>query len=53
MIAAKNGLSHVRVWHEVNAKDKILGKLAARISIALRGKWKPNYNESSNFLEAN
>jgi large subunit ribosomal protein L13 len=40
------GLSHARIWHEVDAKDKVLGKLAARISIALRGKYKPNYNPS-------
>jgi large subunit ribosomal protein L13 len=38
-----NGLAHARIWHEVDAKDKILGKLAARIALALRGKYKPNY----------
>jgi large subunit ribosomal protein L13 len=38
------GLQHARIWHEVDAKDKVLGKLAARISIALRGKYKPIYN---------
>ncbi|KAH9244743.1 hypothetical protein BASA81_017824 [Batrachochytrium salamandrivorans] len=37
----KNGLAHSRVWHLVDAKGKILGKLAQRISIALRGKYKP------------
>lgn len=42
----RNGLIHSRIWHEVNAKDKVLGKLAARISIALRGKYKPHYNQS-------
>ena len=39
-----NGLIHARIWHQVDAKDKILGKLAQRISIALRGKYKPHYN---------
>ncbi len=29
---------------KVDAKDKILGKLAQRISVALRGKYKPHYN---------
>jgi hypothetical protein len=32
------------VWHLVDAKEKILGKLAQRISIALRGKYKPIYS---------
>jgi ribosomal protein L13 len=36
----------MKVWHEVDAKDKVLGKLAARIAIALRGKYKPNYNSA-------
>ncbi|KAJ3214876.1 54S ribosomal protein L23, mitochondrial [Clydaea vesicula] len=38
------GLQYTRVFHLVDAKDKILGKLAARISIALRGKYKPFFN---------
>ncbi|KAJ3342605.1 54S ribosomal protein L23, mitochondrial [Kappamyces sp. JEL0680] len=29
---------------KVDAKDKVLGKLAQRIAIALRGKYKPHYN---------
>ncbi|KAH6599070.1 hypothetical protein BASA50_003280 [Batrachochytrium salamandrivorans] len=41
-----NGLAHSRVWHLVDAKGKILGKLAQRISIALRGKYKPNFHPS-------
>lgn len=44
MSLTRNGLSHARIWHEVDAKDKLLGKLANRISIALRGKYKPQYN---------
>jgi large subunit ribosomal protein L13 len=38
------GLANARVWHLVDAKDKVLGKLAARIAIALRGKYKPTYH---------
>lgn len=38
------GLNAARVWHHVDAKDKILGKVAQRISIALRGKYKPTYD---------
>jgi large subunit ribosomal protein L13 len=34
----------------VDAKDKVLGKLAARISIALRGKYKPTFHPSSNLF---
>ncbi|KAI9105746.1 ribosomal protein L13 domain-containing protein [Phlyctochytrium arcticum] len=43
----KTGLAYGRVWHLVDAKDKILGKLAQRISIALRGKYKPIYHPSA------
>jgi large subunit ribosomal protein L13 len=39
-----NGLAYSKLWHLVDAKDKVLGKLAQRIGIALRGKYKPNYN---------
>ncbi|RKO99970.1 hypothetical protein CXG81DRAFT_7231, partial [Caulochytrium protostelioides] len=39
----KSGLAHARVWHLVDAKDKTLGKLANRIAIALRGKYKPTF----------
>ncbi|KAI8901120.1 ribosomal protein L13 domain-containing protein [Globomyces pollinis-pini] len=45
----KNGLVHARVWHEVDAKNKTLGKLAARIGIALRGKYKPHYNPAFDY----
>ena len=33
----------VRNWYIVDAKDKILGRLASRIAIILRGKHKPIY----------
>jgi hypothetical protein len=42
----KTGLAYGRVWHLVDAKDKVLGKLAQRVSIALRGKYKPIYEPS-------
>ncbi|KAI9330274.1 ribosomal protein L13 domain-containing protein [Zopfochytrium polystomum] len=40
------GLAYGRVWHLVDARDKLLGRLAQRISIALRGKYKPIYHPS-------
>ncbi|KAJ3187835.1 54S ribosomal protein L23, mitochondrial [Gaertneriomyces sp. JEL0708] len=46
-IMLKTGLAYGRVWHLVDAKDKVLGKLAQRISIALRGKYKPIYQPSA------
>ncbi|KAJ3328412.1 54S ribosomal protein L23, mitochondrial [Blyttiomyces sp. JEL0837] len=42
----RTGLTNARVWHLVDARDKVLGKLAQRISIALRGKYKPTYDPS-------
>ncbi|KAJ3194669.1 hypothetical protein HK101_002199 [Irineochytrium annulatum] len=38
--------SHLPVWHLVDCKGKILGKIAQRISIALRGKYKPVHEPS-------
>ncbi|MCX7927470.1 MAG: uL13 family ribosomal protein, partial [Candidatus Omnitrophica bacterium] len=32
-----------RNWYLIDAKDKILGRLASRIAILLRGKHKPYY----------
>ncbi|TPX36283.1 hypothetical protein SmJEL517_g01645 [Synchytrium microbalum] len=40
----KTGLAYAKVWHLVDARDKPLGRLAQRIGIALRGKYKPIYN---------
>ena len=31
-------------WYLVNAKDLVVGRLAAYISVVLRGKNKPQYN---------
>ncbi|KAJ3117627.1 54S ribosomal protein L23, mitochondrial [Nowakowskiella sp. JEL0407] len=44
MFPPKTGLTYARVWHLVDAKNKNLGKLAQRIAIALRGKYKPSYH---------
>lgn len=41
-----SGLTHARLWHLVDASDKILGRVATRISLALRGKYKPTFDES-------
>ncbi|KAI9340891.1 ribosomal protein L13 domain-containing protein [Obelidium mucronatum] len=35
-----------RIWHLVDARDRTLGTLAQRISIALRGKYKPTWHPS-------
>jgi large subunit ribosomal protein L13 len=32
-----------RAWYLVDGKDKILGRLASRVAIILRGKHKPNF----------
>ncbi|KAJ3044190.1 54S ribosomal protein L23, mitochondrial [Rhizophlyctis rosea] len=42
----KTGLTYARLWHHVDAKDKSFLWLAQRISIALRGKYKPIWHES-------
>ncbi|KAJ3996152.1 ribosomal protein L13 domain-containing protein [Lentinula boryana] len=39
-------LAYARVWHQVDATDRILGKLAERIALVLMGKHKPIYNPS-------
>ena len=44
MLLKPTGLAYAKVWHLVDAKDKVLGRLAQRISIALRGKYKPHYH---------
>ena len=35
-----------RRWYIVDAKDKILGRLAARVAVILRGKHKPIFTPS-------
>ena len=39
-------LAYARVWHHVDASERILGKLAERIAIILMGKHKPIYDPS-------
>jgi len=39
-------LAYARVWHHVNASDRVLGKLAERIALVLMGKHKPIYDKS-------
>lgn len=41
-------ISHIRkpgtqVWHLVDAEDKVLGELAAKVASVLRGKHKPSF----------
>jgi len=33
----------VRQWHVIDAKDKVLGRLASEVATRLRGKHKPEY----------
>jgi len=37
-------LAYARVWHHVDAKERILGKLAERIATVLMGKHKPIFD---------
>ena len=40
-VLKKNGVQ--RTWYLVDAKDKVLGRIASRIAILLMGKHKPQY----------
>ncbi|KAI0071842.1 60S ribosomal protein L23 [Panus rudis PR-1116 ss-1] len=40
-------LAYARVWHHVDASDRVLGKLAERIAIVLMGKHKPIFDPSA------
>ena len=40
----QTALAYARVWHHVDASDRILGKLAERIALVLMGKHKPIYD---------
>uniref|UniRef100_D8Q8E3 Ribosomal protein L13 n=1 Tax=Schizophyllum commune (strain H4-8 / FGSC 9210) TaxID=578458 RepID=D8Q8E3_SCHCM len=37
-------LAYARVWHHVDASERVLGKLAERIALVLMGKHKPIYD---------
>ncbi|KAF9528041.1 50S ribosomal protein L13 [Crepidotus variabilis] len=39
-------LAYTRVWHQVDASERVLGKLAERIALVLMGKHKPIYDPS-------
>ncbi|KAJ8463936.1 hypothetical protein ONZ45_g3393 [Pleurotus djamor] len=39
-------LAYARVWHHVDASERVLGKLAERIALVLMGKHKPIYDPS-------
>ena len=40
----QTALAYARVWHHVDASERVLGKLAERIAIVLMGKHKPIYD---------
>lgn len=42
----QTALAYARVWHHVDATDRVLGKLAERIALVLMGKHKPIYDPS-------
>lgn len=46
----QTALAYARVWHHVDATDRVLGKLAERIALVLMGKHKPIYDPSGMFL---
>jgi len=45
-VVGNTALAYARVWHHVDASDRILGKLAERIALVLMGKHKPIYDPS-------
>jgi large subunit ribosomal protein L13 len=40
----QTALAYHRAWHHVDARGRVLGKLAARIALVLMGKHKPIYD---------
>ncbi|RCH83147.1 54S ribosomal protein L23, mitochondrial, partial [Rhizopus azygosporus] len=40
-------LAYARVWHVVDAKQRVLGRLATNIATTLMGKHKPIYDPAS------
>ncbi|KAI9591668.1 50S ribosomal protein L13 [Syncephalis fuscata] len=43
----KTALAYARVWHLVDANERVLGRMATRIAITLMGKHKPIYDPAS------
>ncbi|KAI0782602.1 60S ribosomal protein L23 [Abortiporus biennis] len=46
-VVGNTALAYARVWHHVDASDRVLGKLAERIAIVLMGKHKPIFDASA------
>jgi hypothetical protein len=40
----QTALAYARVWHHVDASDRVLGKLAERVALVLMGKHKPIFD---------
>ncbi|CAG8450388.1 9275_t:CDS:2 [Diversispora eburnea] len=45
--AIQTGLAYARIWHLVDARQRILGRLATKIATTLTGKHKPIYDPAS------
>ena len=45
-LSSQTALAYARVWHHVDASERVLGKLAERIAIVLMGKHKPIFDPS-------
>ncbi|PWN51420.1 putative MRPL23-mitochondrial ribosomal protein, large subunit [Violaceomyces palustris] len=45
-VVGNTSLAFARTWHQVNAKDRVLGPLAVQIAKKLMGKEKPIYDQS-------
>ncbi|RKP06948.1 50S ribosomal protein L13 [Thamnocephalis sphaerospora] len=43
----KTALAYARVWHIVDANERILGRMATRIATTLMGKHKPIYDPAA------
>ena len=46
----QTALAYARVWHHVDASERVLGKLAERIALVLMGKHKPIFDPSGTHL---
>jgi len=49
-LVPQTALAYARVWHHVDASDRILGKLAERIALVLMGKHKPIFDAAGSSL---
>ncbi|KAK9711453.1 54S ribosomal protein L23, mitochondrial [Basidiobolus ranarum] len=46
-VVGKTALAYSRVWHMVDAKDRVLGRMATTIATTLMGKHKPIFDPAS------